>query len=101
MVDKVQVRASVPVLGLVVDEEATLVRSPMVDGAITNGYLVEVPRGRVALPPRAGAGSGGGAWRAYAEDHGVAVPDDAGRDDVIAALDAAGVATEVHSLSAE
>jgi hypothetical protein len=42
-------------------------------------------------PPRGGAGSGRDAWAAYAAEKGVTVPDDASRDDIIAALVEAGV----------
>lgn len=45
-------------------------------------------------PPRSGTGSGKAAWATYAGRHGVDVPDDAGRDDIIAALENAGVRTE-------
>jgi len=40
-------------------------------------------------PKRAGKGSGRDAWHAYAESIGLDVPDDASRDDIIAAVDAA------------
>jgi hypothetical protein len=43
------------------------------------------------VPPRAGAGSGKDAWRDYAAANGVQVADDATRDDIIAACEAAGV----------
>lgn len=42
-------------------------------------------------PPRSGSGSGAAAWHRYAAAAGVPVGEDAGRDDVIAALEAAGV----------
>ncbi|WP_406337373.1 hypothetical protein [Streptomyces sp. NBC_00649] len=42
-------------------------------------------------PPRSGRGSGIEAWRAFAEQHGVDVAEDATRDDVIAACEAAGL----------
>ena len=42
-----------------------------------------------AEPARSGAGSGVEAWRGYARSAGVQVADDAGRDDIIAAVDAA------------
>lgn len=45
-------------------------------------------------PPKGGPGSGAPAWRDYAASKGVQVADDASRDDVIAALTAAGVPTE-------
>ncbi len=40
-------------------------------------------------PPRIGKGSSRSAWVAYAESVGVVFADDAGRDDIIAAVDAA------------
>jgi hypothetical protein len=45
-------------------------------------------------PPKAGAGSSAEAWSKFAASKGVDVPADAKRDDVIAALEAAGVPTE-------
>ena len=39
-------------------------------------------------PPRAGEGSGTGAWREYATALGLKVADDASRADIIAAVDA-------------
>lgn len=47
-----------------------------------------------APPPKAGKGSGEDKWRAYADRHGVDVSGAEGRDDVIAALDQAGVPVE-------
>lgn len=41
-------------------------------------------------PPQSGKGSGRDAWVVYAESKGVAVSDDATRDDVIAAVSDAG-----------
>lgn len=46
------------------------------------------------VPPRGGAGSGKDAWSAYAASKGVDVDAEASRDDIIAALDDAGVPTE-------
>jgi hypothetical protein len=46
------------------------------------------------IPPKGGAGSGKDAWKAYADSLGVAVDDDATRDDIVAALEAAGHPTE-------
>lgn len=37
-------------------------------------------------PPKAGPGSSVDAWRAYAEAHGIEMPDDAKRDDIVQAL---------------
>lgn len=48
----------------------------------------------VTVPARAGRGSSRDAWAAYAAREGVAVGDDDTREDIIAALDAAGVPTE-------
>lgn len=45
-------------------------------------------------PPRHGKGSSEEKWRAYAEQHGVDVSAAEGRDDVIAALEQAGVPVE-------
>jgi hypothetical protein len=45
-------------------------------------------------PPRGGPGSGAPEWRAYARGVGVEVADDASREDVIKALDAADKPTE-------
>lgn len=45
-------------------------------------------------PPRAGKGSGEDKWRAYAESVGVDVSAAEGRDDIIAALQEAGVPVE-------
>jgi hypothetical protein len=41
-------------------------------------------------PPQGGPGSGKDAWAAYAANLDVQVPDDAGRDDIIAAIRDAG-----------
>lgn len=45
-------------------------------------------------PPKAGPGSGASAWVEYSKSKGVDVPADARRDDVIAALEKAGFATD-------
>lgn len=39
-------------------------------------------------PPRGGEGSGVDEWRAHAEKLGLEVPEDAGRDDIVALVDA-------------
>lgn len=49
----------------------------------------------VEIPPRAGQGSGREKWADYAAAKGVTVDDEASRDEIIAALDNAGVATAV------
>ena len=38
------------------------------------------------MPPTSGKGSGLDSWRDYATRHGITVPDDATRDDIIAAV---------------
>lgn len=48
-------------------------------------------------PPKTGAGSGREHWAEYAGDHGLTVTDEQGRDEIIAALESAGITTE-HSL---
>lgn len=63
--------------------EATPVRVPEVP---------EVPEPVVPAlsePPRSGKGSGADVWRVYAEALGVRVDPDAGRDDIVAAIDEA------------
>lgn len=45
-------------------------------------------------PPKAGRGSSTEAWVAYAEGNGVAVDDGLSRDEIIAAVERAGVPTE-------
>lgn len=52
--------------------------------------------GAPAIPPRGGPGSGQDAWLAYAQSLGVDVADDTSRDDIVAAVEAAG-----HPVSAE
>lgn len=42
-------------------------------------------------PPRAGRGASADAWRAFAGSLAVTIPDNAGRDDIIAACERAGV----------
>lgn len=54
---------------------------------------VESTKDSVPIPRRSGAGSGREAWAAYAEVHHVPVDPAATRDDIIAALEAAGVDT--------
>lgn len=45
--------------------------------------------GLLPMPPKAGPGSGVDAWRAYAQQEKVTVPDGAGRDEIVAAIEAA------------
>lgn len=46
------------------------------------------------IPPKKGRGASRDAWAAYAAANDVETAEDASRDDIIAALDAAGVPTE-------
>jgi hypothetical protein len=50
-----------------------------------------IPEHVVAVPPRTGKGSGRDQWAAYAAAHDVHVPEDASRDDILAALIEAGL----------
>jgi hypothetical protein len=47
-----------------------------------------------AIPPKGGPGSGTAAWAAYAGEVGVDLEEDASREDIIAAIEAAGRPTE-------
>ena len=66
------------------DEEAALITNPK---AWETEGAVEAPH---TEPPRGGAGATKEAWAAHAASLGVAVPDGASRDDIIAAVDARG-----------
>ena len=55
---------------------------------------LQAPQADPDEPPRAGKGSSRDAWAAYAAGHGVTADDDASRDDIIAALVAAGKISE-------
>ena len=46
------------------------------------------------IPRKAGPGSGHDAWKAYAFAKGVELPEGSKRDEIIAALEAAGIPTE-------
>jgi len=71
---------------------------PIADGPEDDALALastEGDEGESAGPPaKAGPGSSAEEWRNYAAALGVAVPEDARRDDVIAALEAAGKPTE-------
>ena len=54
----------------------------------------EVPDTAEGVPPKQGKGSGVTAWRAYADTKGFETDDDISREEIIAALDAAGIPTE-------
>lgn len=58
------------------------------------GKVPAQPTSASDVPPKGGAGSGMQAWAAYAASKGVEVPEDASRDDIIAACQAAGVPVE-------
>lgn len=45
-------------------------------------------------PPKTGQGSGVDKWKAFAESKGITVPEDAKRDDIVALVADAGIATE-------
>lgn len=51
---------------------------------------VRAPEGDGDEPPRSGKGSSKDAWAAFAAKHDVTVEDEATRDDIVAALTAAG-----------
>lgn len=65
------------------DDDVVVVDAPSGDGPDVGGGEDDDER-----PPRSGKGSSLEAWRQYATDHGVAVPDDASRDDIIEAVEA-------------
>lgn len=46
------------------------------------------------IPPKSGRGSGAKAWVGYAQANGLDVDENASKDDIITALEAAGVPTE-------
>ncbi len=46
------------------------------------------------IPPKTGPKGTVEAWRSYAADHGLTIPDDASRKDIIGALEAEGIETE-------
>jgi hypothetical protein len=64
------------------------------EAAITHDKAYAEESSSDGPPPKAGRGSGLDAWKAYASVHEVEVPDGASKDDVIAALESAGVPTE-------
>lgn len=68
-------------------------RAEGADPAGTGGSELAVSDPVPALPPRSGAGSGKEAWAEYAAAAGLEVPDGAARDDIIALLEQAGIAT--------
>lgn len=55
---------------------------------VTDGPVIKKGRAkaRPEEPPKAGPGSGAAAWRDYAEQIGVEVPEDASRDEIINAV---------------
>lgn len=61
---------------------------------LVGDHLLAGSEGDSGIPPKGGPGSGVEAWARYASAKGVKVDDDAKREDIIAALDAADVPTE-------
>lgn len=58
------------------------------------GQAPATPTTSTEPPPRAGKGSGTAAWAAYARGNGVQVGPQDSREDIIAALEAAGIRTD-------
>jgi hypothetical protein len=78
-------------------EGPPLLGSSTLAGAGGEPDPVETKRGpgeSPKVPNRGGPGSGRDAWAAYAAAHSVEVAEGMSRDDIIAALDAAGISTE-------
>lgn len=72
-----------------------LITNPKVwDGGLAADEDSEDSDSASGPPPKAGKGSGESAWRSYAEEQGIDVSGAEGRDDIIDALDKAGVAVE-------
>lgn len=91
--------------GAPVPESATNLEHLLAVGLVEEFELVTVPEPAPredegdgskdpTPPPKGGKGSGDDAWRTYAKAVDVEVPDDASRDAVIAAVEAAGKPTE-------
>lgn len=77
-------------------------RSDQRAGHVTKAEKAEVDKlrpSRVSRPPESGAGSSVKAWRRYAESVGVVVGDQAGRDEIIAAVDDAGPDDSWHPIA--
>jgi hypothetical protein len=68
----------------------TPAETPVETPAANDGKPAEDSSG---IPPKGGAGSGKDAWLVYAEGK-VEVPEGATRDEIVAALEAAGIPTE-------
>jgi hypothetical protein len=70
--------------------------NPYVTGKLKDedGHPQEAPAVFSGPPPRAGKGSGVEPWAAYAASQGVEVEDGAGRDEIVAACEDAGVAVD-------
>lgn len=79
------------------DERAELKRLDTATAAPANTEIDHTPAdgaSSAGAPPKTGPGSGRGSWHEYAAAHGVAVEESASRDEIIAACEKAGVATE-------
>ncbi len=72
-------------------ERAVPVSEPPQDEPPQDDEPVRVTEPAPDPPPRAGRGASAEAWRAWANSLAVAIPDGAGRDDIIAACEQAGV----------
>lgn len=66
------------------------------EGVSLGDHVVEEisPAPALGAPPKAGPGSGASKWREFAAASGHPVDESMSRDDVIAALEAAGIRTE-------
>ncbi|HWU21556.1 MAG TPA: hypothetical protein VN088_08525 [Nocardioides sp.] len=79
---------------MLIRHKATLHELSVPDNYNPDAFKDYEPVAGPDAPPRSGRGSGTEAWASYAASNGVAVEDGASRDDIIAALDEAGVPTE-------
>lgn len=66
------------------------------EGLTLGGHVLEAAavKPETVAPPKAGPGSGASKWREFAAASGHQVDESMSRDDVIAALEAAGIRTE-------
>lgn len=73
---------------------ATVVSTSTVSSDASSDETVDDDPEPGGIPPKSGKGSGVPAWRAYADANGFETDDDVTRDEIIAALTAAGIPTE-------
>lgn len=72
------------------DHVAARITNPDVwDGDPPSHTTAQQVAGLLPMPPKAGPGSGVDAWRSYAQQEKVTVPDGAGRDEIVAAIEVA------------